>query len=93
MPYLREGRDRIIVGSNSGGPSDPAWWFNLRADPIAEIQVRGEHRKVCARLASPEERARLWPLLTEYNSAYLGYEKKTTREIPVVILSDLPRQG
>ena len=46
-----------------------------------------EHIPVRARLATTEERARLWPLLTDFNSAYLGYAKKTSRLIPVVILS------
>ena len=87
MPFFRDGDDFVIVGSNNGAPRDPAWWFNLRAKPEAEIQVMREHIPVRARLATTEERARLWPLLTAYNSAYLGYEKKTSRLIPVVILS------
>ena len=89
MPYLKEGLHWVIVGSNNGGPTDPAWWFNLQAHPVAKIQIRDEHLKVCARLASPQERARLWPLLTEYNPNYLRYEKKTPREFPVVLLSNL----
>lgn len=82
-----EGGDWIVVASNNGQDEDPAWWRNLQADPAARITLGKESWNARARLASPEERDRLWPWLCERNPAYRRYERKTTREIPVVILS------
>jgi deazaflavin-dependent oxidoreductase (nitroreductase family) len=87
MPFYTHGDDFVIVGSNNGEPRDPAWWLNLQADARAEIQVRGDEIAVRGRLAEPDERARLWPELLAFNPRYAVYEKRTTREIPVVILS------
>jgi deazaflavin-dependent oxidoreductase (nitroreductase family) len=87
MPYFEDDGRWVLVGSNNGGPRDPLWWLNLQADERAEIQVRRATTRVRAALAAPEERARLWPLLLAFNSPYAKYEKRTTREIPVVILS------
>ena len=87
LPYLEDGGDWVIVGSNNGLPRDPAWCFNLQAEPEAEIQVMAERFSARARLSSSEERARLWPSLVEYNPPYARYAEKTSREIPVVILS------
>ena len=87
LPYLEDGEDWVIVGSNNGLPRDPAWWLNLRAEPEAEIQLGKERFRAWARIASPAERARLWPLLVEYNAPWARYAELTTREIPVVILS------
>jgi deazaflavin-dependent oxidoreductase (nitroreductase family) len=87
LPFFADKDCWVIVGSNNGGSRDPMWWLNLRANDDAVIQVMSERIRVSARLANPEERTRLWPLLIEFNSAYRKYEKMTTREIPVVILS------
>lgn len=87
LPYLKDAEDWVIVGSNNGLPRDPAWWLNLQSEPTAEVQVMAERFEVEARLAGPEERARLWPALVEYNPRYAHYAEKTSRQIPVVILS------
>jgi deazaflavin-dependent oxidoreductase (nitroreductase family) len=58
----------------------------LRKNPDSEIQVRKEQNKIRARQASPEEKTRLWPILTNMYPTYNDYQKKTVREIPVVIL-------
>lgn len=87
LTCMPDGDDFVIVGSNNGGPTDPAWWLNLQADPHAEIQLRRDRHRVTARLATGAERERLWPLLQDFNPAYRRYEKKTEREIPVVVLT------
>jgi deazaflavin-dependent oxidoreductase (nitroreductase family) len=78
--------DLVVVGSNNGQDHHPAWWLNLEKHPEAQVQFGSERRDVRASLASTPERARLWPLLTRHNPHYAGYERKTRREIPVVIL-------
>jgi deazaflavin-dependent oxidoreductase (nitroreductase family) len=87
LPFLRDDERYVIVGSNSGGPRDPAWWLNLRADPRCRVQVMGEELSLRAHLAQGEERARLWPALQKFNRADVTYERKTEREIPVVVLT------
>lgn len=85
--YLPDGDDLVIVGSKGGSPRHPAWWVNLRASPTTTVEVPGEKREVTARQASPEEKARLWPRLVEMYADYEAYQRSTTRDIPVVMLS------
>ena len=85
--YLADGGDLVIVGSMGGTPKDPAWIHNLRAAPDTEAEVGRERRRVRARVADADERARLWPRLVEHYPAFAAYQARTEREIPVVILS------
>jgi len=84
--YLRDGERIIIVASNGGRDNEPSWWANLRHDPHAGVQIKGEKRKMIARKATEEEKSDLWPLLTKMYPAYSDYQRRTKREIPVVIL-------
>ena len=86
LVYFEDGDRLVIIGSKGGDPSDPLWWANLQKTPQASVQIGPKLQRVRARLASGEERARLWPRIKRENSAYAGYEKKTSREIPVVLL-------
>jgi deazaflavin-dependent oxidoreductase (nitroreductase family) len=90
MPYFRDGDAWVIVGSNGGAATNPAWMANLATANQAEIQVGGETWTVTSRVASAEERTRLWPELKKWNKNYQRYEKKTDREIPVVFLETSP---
>jgi deazaflavin-dependent oxidoreductase (nitroreductase family) len=83
---LRDGDDVVVIASYGGLDQPPAWWLNLEADPQAEVQDGRTLRRVVARTASPDERARLWAEVTARAPGYLEYERRTTREIPVVIL-------
>jgi deazaflavin-dependent oxidoreductase (nitroreductase family) len=76
----------VVVASKGGAPEHPAWYENLLADPTATIQVNGDTVPVYARVAEGDERTRLWSLMLEQWPAYDGYQGKTDREIPVVIL-------
>jgi deazaflavin-dependent oxidoreductase (nitroreductase family) len=91
LAYLRDGKDLVIVASKGGHPRHPAWFHNLRAYPDVMVQVGSERRPVRARVASKEERARLWPRVVEMYSGYRGYQERTQREIPLVILE--PRRA
>jgi F420H(2)-dependent quinone reductase len=66
--------------------STPPGFTNLRAHPDTTVQIGREHRAVHARVASPDERARLWPKAVETYAGYRGYQQRTDREIPLVIL-------
>ncbi len=85
--YVEEGDRYVVVASAGGAPSHPAWYLNLRSNPAATIQVGGRQLAVRAETAGLEERARLWPRLMQMWPKYDGYQAKTRREIPIVILA------
>jgi deazaflavin-dependent oxidoreductase (nitroreductase family) len=77
----------VIVASKGGAPEHPGWYENLEANSEATIQVKDERIPVRASTAEGEERERLWRTMTEVWPAYDEYQQKTSREIPIVILS------
>ncbi len=77
----------MIVGSRGGSEATPAWWLNLKAARRTTVQVGSERIAVTVRQASAEEKQRLWPRLVEMFGDYEAYQQRTSREIPVVILS------
>lgn len=83
---LRDGEDVVVIASYGGLDQPPAWWLNLEANPHAELLAGRERRTVTARNAGPDERQRLWAELTSRAPGYLEYERRTDREIPIVIL-------
>jgi deazaflavin-dependent oxidoreductase (nitroreductase family) len=85
--YQPDGERWVIVASKGGAPNHPAWYENLRADPDATVEVRSERADVHAATAGGVERARLWELMVEIWPAYDEYQRRTEREIPVVVLT------
>ncbi|GAS88061.1 nitroreductase family deazaflavin-dependent oxidoreductase [Mycolicibacterium brisbanense] len=75
----------VLVASKGGDDRHPDWYRNLQAHPDAELVINGERRKVHARTATPDERAELWPKIVASYQGYANYQKRTAREIPVVI--------
>ncbi|MEU0794407.1 nitroreductase family deazaflavin-dependent oxidoreductase [Amycolatopsis sp. NPDC005961] len=89
--YLSSGEDVVIVGSQGGLPKHPQWYRNLLAHPETRVHLRGRREVlVTARVASPEERADLWPRLVDLYADFAKYQAWTDREIPVVVLSPRP---
>ena len=87
LVYVDDGADVVLVASKGGYSKNPAWYHNLRANPDTTVQIGSERRPVHARVATPEERERLWPRAVETYSGYRGYQERTDREIPLVILA------
>ena len=83
---VQEGDALVIVASYGGDNRHPAWFLNLRDNPDVEVTMRGSKRRMRARVASAEERARLWPLVVKKYRGYAAYQRRTVREIPLVIL-------
>jgi deazaflavin-dependent oxidoreductase (nitroreductase family) len=83
---VQEGDTYVVVASRGGDDQHPAWFLNLRDNPDVEVVTDGKRRKMHARVATPEERARLWPTVTAGHKNYADYQTKTTREIPLVLL-------
>lgn len=84
--YGKTGKSYFIVASKGGAPEHPGWYKNILANPDVEVQVGTDHLKAKARTASGEERAKLWKDALVFWPPYADYEKKTDREIPVVVL-------
>ena len=84
--YLKDGERLAVVASYGGRPSHPAWYLNLEANPEIEVQVGRLQEQRVARTATAEERDELWPRLVAMYGSYAGYQTKTARTIPVVLL-------
>jgi len=85
---VQEGSTIVVVASRGGDEQHPAWFLNLKENPDVEVALKGAPKqKMHARVATPEERARLWPLVTAEHKNYAGYQTKTSREIPLVLLT------
>ena len=84
--YLEDGGRYVIVGSNGGTAKHPVWWLNLQAYPEATVEVGGRKTHVRATEARGEEKARLWQRLVRMYPSYEDYQKRTDREIPVILL-------
>lgn len=86
--YLRHGDDWVIIGTNFGGTSHPAWYLNLKADPSAELLVDGEKIAATARDALPSERQELWSKAVHLYPGYEAYKTRVgSRQVPIVVLS------
>jgi deazaflavin-dependent oxidoreductase (nitroreductase family) len=84
--YVTDGDNLVIVASKGGYPKHPAWFHNLRANPQTEVQAGTRRIPVTARVAGDEERDRLWPKVVDAYGGYAGYQKRTGRKIPLVVL-------
>ena len=84
-PIVEDGRV-VIVASYGGDDREPSWALNVRANPDVDVTMDGGTKPMRAHVATAEERAELWPRVTSTYKGYAGYQTKTEREIPLVIL-------
>ncbi|MEP5569310.1 MAG: nitroreductase family deazaflavin-dependent oxidoreductase [Halioglobus sp.] len=84
---MPEGSNLVLVGSNWGQERDPAWAYNLRANPDPKVHFRGYVGLMQARELSGEERTQCWEKLVEFNPQYAQYQRGTQRTLPVFLLS------
>lgn len=85
--YGTSGDDFVVVASKGGADENPAWFFNLQADPSVGVQVGSRRFNARARVATPAEREALWPQMVDIFPLYAEYAQKTERVIPVVLLT------
>lgn len=85
--YLQSGDDVVVVASKGGMSHHPAWYHNMMADPGVEVQIGTTSRAMRARRASTEEKRALWPRMVAIYPDYDDYQARTSRDIPVMILS------
>ena len=86
-----DGEDFVIIASKGGAPTHPAWYLNLKANPDATVEVGDREVRVRAEEADPEEKVRLWQKMVEMYPTYDDYQRKTKREIPLLILHPVGR--
>jgi deazaflavin-dependent oxidoreductase (nitroreductase family) len=89
--YVDDGPNLVLIASKGGYEKNPAWYYNLKANPDTTVQVGSEVREVRARLAKADERPRLWQKAVDIYPGYRGYQARTEREIPIFVLE--PREG
>jgi deazaflavin-dependent oxidoreductase (nitroreductase family) len=87
MMAIPDGDRLLVVASNAGAPTHPAWYHNLRAHPQVTVEVGTDTFEATAAVAGSEERPRLWAQIVEKHPFFGEYQAKITREIPVVVLT------
>jgi deazaflavin-dependent oxidoreductase (nitroreductase family) len=92
LTVIVDGQRLILIASNGGAAKHPDWYVNLVANPDVVVQRQGQILHLRARTAGPQEREALWRKAVEVNGGYAGYQRKTQREIPVVICEPAPAQ-
>lgn len=88
--YTRDGERYVLVGSNSGGPTNSAWVANVRLHPEVSVEVGAEKFRARATVTEGAERRRLFDAHATAIPAFAKYELMTERELPVVVLDRLP---
>jgi deazaflavin-dependent oxidoreductase (nitroreductase family) len=93
LTYAKDGDDYLVVASKGGSPKAPGWYHTVKANPEVEIHVGSRRFAVTARPVLPDslDYARLWKLVNKNNAnRYVEYQKKTSRPIPVIVLTPTP---
>ncbi len=85
--YLVHNGDPCVIASRGGSPTAPDWLLNIRSEPKIRVQIKGVRREGTARIASGEEREELWPRFVKNYSGYEGYQDRTARRFPIVIIA------
>jgi deazaflavin-dependent oxidoreductase (nitroreductase family) len=84
--YVQDGDRYLLTGSNGAARHDPAWVFNVRANPAVVVQVEADTFPAVAHVATPEERPLLWDKVSTAIPQYAAYQKRVRRELPVVVV-------
>ena len=87
LVYTTDGDRIVVIASFAGAPTSPPWYFNLVANPVATVELGSESFQVRATETSGEERQRLFDQQAEQMPIFADYQKKTTRQIPVLVLT------
>jgi deazaflavin-dependent oxidoreductase (nitroreductase family) len=85
--YTRDGDTIVIIASYGGAPHNPPWYHNLVANPLITVEVGPEKFKAKAVVTSGKERQRLFDQMAKQMSFFADYQKKTKRQIPVLVLN------
>ena len=92
LAYVRDGERFVVIGSKGGAPTNPDWYYNLVATPELTVEVGTETFRVHATVAEEPERTRLYNRMVEMMPGFDDYRRKTTRRIPVVVLTPMKQE-
>lgn len=87
VAYVRDGERLVVIASKGGAPTNPSWYYNILAHPLLSVEVGSEQFQVRATVAEEPERTRLYDKMVAVMPAFAEYRVKTTRAIPVIILT------
>src|SRR5512139_1955990 len=87
VAYVKDGDRFVIIASKGGAPTNPDWYYNLVAHPDVTVEVGTEQHQVHATVAAEPDRTRLYQQMVAMMPGFAEYEQKTTRKIPVIILT------
>jgi F420H(2)-dependent quinone reductase len=90
LMYVPHGEGVLLVASLGGAPKHPTWYYNLVENPDVDVQVKDRTLRLRARLATPAEKAKLWPVCVEHYPPYADYQARTDRDIPVFVCEPRP---
>ncbi len=89
LAYTKDGDRLVVLASKAGAPNNPAWYHNLIAHPEVTIELGSERFKVKAVITTGEDRQRLFDNQAKQIPVFADYQKKTTRQIPVIVLEKI----
>jgi len=87
VAYIRDGERYVVIASKGGAPTNPDWYYNVVANPELTVEVGTEKHQVHAKVAEEPERTRLYNKMVEMMPGFGDYRQKTTRKIPVIVLT------
>jgi deazaflavin-dependent oxidoreductase (nitroreductase family) len=87
VAYITDGERLVIIASKGGAPTNPDWYHNILAHPLVTVEVGTEQFQVMATISAEPERTRLYDRMVEAMPGFAEYQQKTTRVIPVIILT------
>lgn len=90
MAYLADGSRLVVIASKAGAPTNPDWYHNVVANPKVKVEVGTEQFQARATVAAEPERSQLYEKMAALNPVFAEYQRKTTRIIPVIILTRQP---
>jgi deazaflavin-dependent oxidoreductase (nitroreductase family) len=89
LAYLPDGDNMVIIASKGGAPTNPDWFYNLKANPIVTVERGTETFQARATVPEAAERDRLFDQVTAVMPGFGEYQRNTTRQIPVVVLEKI----
>lgn len=91
--YFMDGPDYVVTASAGGAPKNPGWFHNVRNNPQATIETGRQRINVVGEVAGPEKRDQLWTHLLEIAPGFANYQKRTSRQIPMILLRPAGEQA
>jgi deazaflavin-dependent oxidoreductase (nitroreductase family) len=87
VAFIRDGDRLVVIASKGGAPTHPDWYYNIIANPLVTVEFGTELLQAHATVSEEPERTRLYNQMVEMMPGFDDYRRKTTRVIPVIVLT------